>query len=62
MIIFVRYLVDEVVINDFKAIPFKSRAEIIANSWRIVESIHFLILAQKQLYNGKNKKINSILS
>ncbi|XP_025414871.1 WD repeat-containing protein 35 isoform X2 [Sipha flava] len=44
--------VDEVVINDFKAIPFKSRAEIIANSWRIVESIHFLILAQKQLYNG----------
>lgn len=39
--------------NDFEATPFKSRAEMIENSWRIVESLHFLMLAQRQLYNGK---------
>lgn len=40
-------------INDFGATPFKSRAEIVENSWRIVESLHFLMLAQRQLYSGK---------
>lgn len=40
------------IIDDFKTMPFKSRAEIVENSWRIVESLHFLILAQQQLYNG----------
>lgn len=39
--------------NDFEATPFKSRAEMIESSWRIVESLHFLMLAQRQLYNGK---------
>ncbi|VVC39444.1 WD40-repeat-containing domain,WD repeat protein 35,WD40/YVTN repeat-like-containing [Cinara cedri] len=45
--------VDELMIDNYEATPFKSRAEIIENSWRIVESLHFLILAQRQLYNGQ---------
>lgn len=53
MCVFVQYLVDEMVINDFGVTPFKSRAEILENSWRIVESLHYLMLAQRQLYNGK---------
>jgi len=39
--------------DNFGIMPFKSRVEIIENNWRIVESLHFLILAQQQLYNGK---------
>lgn len=45
--------VDELIIEDFETSPLKSRAEVVENSWRIVESLHFLILAQQQLYNGK---------
>lgn len=41
------------VIEDFGITPFKSRAEILENSWRVVESLHYLMLAQRQLYNGK---------
>ncbi|KAL5245231.1 hypothetical protein ACI65C_012641 [Semiaphis heraclei] len=44
--------VEEITMDDFGIMPFKSRVEIIENSWRIVESLHFLILAQQQLYNG----------
>lgn len=43
---------EEIVMDNFEIKPFKSRAEIIENSWLIVESLHFLILAQQQLYNG----------
>lgn len=53
MCFFVKFLVDEMVIDDFGATLFKSRAEILENSWRIVESLHYLMLAQWQLYNGK---------
>jgi len=49
---FNEYLVEEIPMDNFGIKPFKSRVEIIENSWRIVESLHFLILAQQQLYNG----------
>ncbi|XP_050432012.1 WD repeat-containing protein 35 [Adelges cooleyi] len=47
--------VEDVEINNLEGTPFKTRAEIIENSWRIVEALHFLILAQQQIYNGNFK-------
>ncbi|XP_050539955.1 WD repeat-containing protein 35 isoform X2 [Daktulosphaira vitifoliae] len=45
-------IVESEIVN-IDSLLFKNRAEIIENSWRIVESLHFLILAQQQLYNGE---------